>query len=308
MTLPQGLRTALLLLLVVPVGTSWAQTTPEARARCAIRLSAALLGKSPTSTLLSSTDPQANVDAMLTSADFIERFSRFANARMNRDPGDAPAEDATYYLVRHVLQNRLPWREVFVGPYRVDPGASATADALVASDTSGLGYFRSRPWMVRYAGNEIDGYRIVAAYRMMQNTIGLKLSAALNTDGVNATGRLAQPCASCHYNTTFGLDYAANILSKRVGTGAGMTFTAPTAGPQPLLDSTVSDDRQLVTGLVNSTDHRFEACRLATEFLYGRAEFRCEGPVFDRCMAAFSASGTMQSALSAIARDTSFCQ
>ena len=46
----------------------------------------------------------------------------------------------------------------------------------------------------------------------------------------------------------------------------------------------------------------------AGSFLYNRAEFKCEGPVFDACMTAFAANRTIQSAVSAIARDPGFCQ
>ena len=42
--------------------------------------------------------------------------------------------------------------------------------------------------------------------------------------------------------------------------------------------------------------------------LYARAEFKCEGPVFDACMTAFEAAGTMPAALAAIAKAPSFCQ
>jgi hypothetical protein len=284
--------------------------TAEDRARCATRLSGTLLGQTPTPALLSAANPQASVDAMIGTATFREKFARFINAKFNGDPGATPAEDASYFLALHVLQNNLPWRDLFVGPFRVSPGATATADAVVAQDPNGLGYFRSRPWMVRYAGNELDGYRINAAYQMMNNTLGLKLVAAVNTNGVNAAGRMQAACAGCHYNQTFGLDYVAKILSRRVGTDpATMTFRAPNEGPQPVLGGQMlSDDRAFVTAMVSSTDFRFNVCRTAMEFLYGRGEFKCEGPVFDACMSAFEATPTMQAAVSSIARHATFCQ
>ncbi len=304
---------ALLLLALAFAGTARAQLTPAEQTafneRCATRLSSALLGKAPTAALLADAAPQSKVDGMLASPDFIEKFARFVNASFNAEPGDEPAHDAAYYLSKYVLTNNRPWRELFAGPYRVDRGASVTADAVVVQDANGLGYFRSRPWMVRYAGNELDGYRIVAAYRIMNNIIGLKLLAAVNTDGVNAAGRMAAECAGCHYNQTFALDYAAKILSRRVGSGDTMTFAAPNEGPQKFLGGlTIADDKQFVTALVDSPNFKFRTCRLAMEFLYGRPEFKCEGPVFDKCMASFAAAGTVQSALSSIAKDASFCQ
>jgi hypothetical protein len=177
-------------------------------------------------------------------------------------------------------------------------------------DATGLGYFRSRPWMIRYAGNEAAGYRIVAGYRMMNNVLGLQLQAAVNTDGVDAVGRMAPACAGCHYNQTFGLDYVAKILSKRVGEDAAtMTFTAPTEGAQPVLGGQLlSGDAQFVNAMVISTDFKFAVCRTAMEFLYARNEFKCDGPVFDKCIADFTTTGTIQSALAAVAKDPSFCQ
>lgn len=289
---------------------SFAQATAEVRERCATRLSANILGQSPTPAMMSAADPQANVDAMIATPVFQEKFSRFINAKFNTDPGASPAEDASYYLAKYVLQNNRPWSNLFVGAYRVDPGATATADAVVVADPNGLGYFRSRAWMVRYAGNELDGYRINAAYRLMNNVLGLKLVAAVNTNGVNSAGRMQAACAGCHYNNTFGLDYVAKILSRRVGTNAAtMTFAAPNEGPMPVLGGRMlSDDKQFVTAMVDSTDFRFNACRTAMEFLYGRAEFKCEGPVFDACMTSFTANRTIQSAVAAIARNPGYCQ
>jgi hypothetical protein len=290
--------------------TSAQTITPEFRERCATRLSAAILGQTATAALITQANPQTSVDAMIATPVFQEKFSRFINAKFNVDPGAVPAEDASYYLAKYVLQNNKPWSDMFIGQYRIDPGASATVDAVVVADPNGLGYFRSRTWMVRYAGNELAGYRITAAYRMMNNTLGLKLVAAVNTNGVDATGRMQAACAGCHYNNTFGLDYAAKILSKRVGTNAAtMTFSAPTEGAQPLLGGQmITDDKMFVTNMVNSTDFKFNACRTAMEFLYARPEFKCDGPVFDACMNSFTASGTIQSAVAAIAKDPGFCQ
>ena len=292
---------------VALLATTASAQTAEQRQRCATRLSGVLLGRTPSATLLSAADPQAQVDAMLGSPEFIEKFSRFVNSQFNSDPGETAPEDASYWMSRYVLANNRPWRDMFVGALRVD--ADATAGAVVVNDANGLGYFRSPAWMRRYAGNELEGYRIAAGYRMMNNVLGLKLVAAVNTEGVDATGRRQAACAGCHYNNVYGLDYVAKVLSKRVGTGTAMTFAAPTEGAQVLFGGVqVTDDRSMVNAMVGSLDFRFNACRLATQFLYARTEHKCEGPVFDRCMSAFATSGTMQSALAAIAKDPGFCQ
>ena len=302
---------SLVLLLVVLPGLAMAQITAEKRERCATRLSSALLGKSPTAALLATADPQTTVDGMLTSVDFVERFSRFVNASFNVDPGGTTAEDASYYLSKYVLTNNLNWREMFVGPYQVNPPQldAGTSDAQVISDVNGLGYFRSRSWMVRYAGNELAGVRLVTAYRMLNNVLGVKLQAAVNTDGIDAAGRMSAACSGCHYNTNNGLDLIGKILSKRVGTGNNMTFNNTLTGPVQLLGGqTITDDKTFVTAMANSPDFRFRACRLATEFLYARSEYKCEGLVFDKCVTAFTASPTIQSAIASLAKDPSFCQ
>jgi hypothetical protein len=293
----------------------------EYRERCARRLASAIMGTGPTAAMMSATNPQTEVPNLLATVaqptdggmnvtPFQERFSRFINGTFNPDMGMQPAEDATYYMTRYVLMNNLPWRNVFVGQNRVDPGPTVFDEARVVTDVNGLGYFRSRIWMVRYAGNEVAGYRLVAAYRMINNVLGVKLTAAQNTDGVDSATRQSNPaCSGCHYDPVFGLDLVAKVLSKRSGTGTTMTFIAPNEGAQTLLGGqSISNDSQLINAMVNSNDFKFRSCRLAMEFLYGRDEFKCEGQVFDACMTAFSSTGKITDAISAIARDPSFCQ
>ncbi len=112
----------------------------------------------------------------------------------------------------------------------IDPRLPATAQ--VVADPAGLGYFRSRPWMVRYAGNEEEGYRLNAAFRIQQNIIGLDVGAVTNAPGVDisATGRMAAGCRSCHYDSYFALDKVAKILSRKTGPDDNPTFTGGTGG------------------------------------------------------------------------------
>jgi hypothetical protein len=274
------------------------------RERCATRLSIAILGKSPTPAALTSADPQAAVDAMLDDAAFVERFAGFANSQFNPEPGETKADDASYTLAKFILTGKKPWKEMFVGNYAVG------ADAVTA-DPNGLGYFTSKAWMTRYAGNETDGYRIVSAYRILQNTTGLQLTATTTAPGMDlsATGRQAAPCNGCHYQGWYALDKVAKILSRRQGEGATITFTPPNEGPQKVLDDQpYANEKELVAGLVDSENFRFNACRLAFKFLYGREESTCEAPVFDKCVDAFKSAGTMQAALAAVAKDASYCQ
>ena len=241
--------------------------------------------------------------AKLEDADFVERFARFANAQLNPEPGANVAEDASYTLAKYVLENDKPWKDMFVGKYDVTDE--------VTEDPNGLGYFRSDAWMRRYAGNEDEGYRIVAAYRILQNTTGLKLTATTNVDGVDlsATGRAAAACKGCHYDNWYALDKVSKVLSRRKGKGNNMTFDPPTDGPQQILGGkTIKDDQEFVEALVASENFKFRACRVAFEFLYGRAESTCEGAVFDKCVDAFVQDGSMKTAIATIAKDPSFCQ
>src|SRR5205814_109905 len=131
------------------------------------------------------------------------------------------------------------------------------------------------------------GYRLVSAYRILQNTTGLDLTAVTNADGVDITakGREASGCRGCHYDGWFALDKVAKILSRRKGLGDKMTFEPPSEGPQTLLGGkTISNDEELLTALVGSDHYRFNTCRLAFQFLYGRAETTCEGATFDTCV------------------------
>jgi hypothetical protein len=281
--------------------------------RCATRLSTVLLGQSPTPELMASADPQAQVDALLAAPEFHERFARFVNRSFNEDPGLIPAEDASYWLAKKVIAEDLPWRELFVGKYRVRQatGADGKPTAEVIDDPEGLGYFRSPPWMRRYAGNEEAGYRLVAAYRMMQNTIGLDLVGVDSSPDIDPTaeGRMAGECRGCHYDGPFALDLVAKVLSRRSGPDDSITFVPPDEGPQTLFDGqTISSDADLIGALTGSTDFKFRACRLTFQFLYGRSENQCEAELFDECMDAFEGNGTMKAALRTVLTDPGFCE
>ncbi len=277
--------------------------------RCATRLSIALLGEAASPGVRASGDPQSLVPALVVAPAFREKLARFVNATYNRDPGKRPAEDAPYWLARHVLETGRPWRDLFVGPYNLKEDDDG--NVTVVDDPEGLGYFRTDAWLRRYAGNELEGLKISTAYHMAQNTVGLKLVAVTNEPNadVSATGRQKQPCASCHQENWYALDKLAGVLTRRNGSGDELSFDPPTGGPQQVLGGiTVSNDKELVTALVDSDAFRFRQCRLAFGYLYGRDENLCEGPVFDQCMAEYTAKGTIESAISAVAMHPSFCE
>jgi hypothetical protein len=277
--------------------------------RCASRLSIALLGKSPSTVLAAATNPQSMVGDLLKTPEFRDKLARFINATYNRDPGKSAADDAPYWMTLHLLERGRPWRELFVGPYNLvedDEGKVTVRD-----DPEGLGYFRSQAWLRRYAGNEGSGLKISTAYRMMQNTVGLKLVAVTNEPNVDvsAAGRMKQPCNSCHIDNWYALDKVASVLTRRNGSGDEMVFDPPTGGPAQILGGiTVANDKDLVTALVDSEAFRFRQCRLAFNYLYARDENLCEGPIFDACMTEFTAKGTIESAIGAVAGHASFCE
>jgi hypothetical protein len=285
----------------------------EKAERCATRLYTTMIGDGADAAALASATPQASFDTLVTNPLFVERFSRFINSQFNRTPGATPAEDAPYYLTKYVLMNNKPWSDMFVGGYDVAPSnpAQPNSEAVVKVDPNGLGYFRSRAWAVRYAGNESAGIRIVSAYRMMQNTIGIKLSATTNSPDVDitATGRKSAQCAGCHYTPWFALDSVAAVLGTRTGTGAATAFTPSNKGAQVILGGvTISNDKELAQALVGDESFNVNACRLAFGYLYGRAEYTCEGKVFDACVTAFKKDKLITSALAVVAKDPTFCE
>lgn len=285
----------------------------EKNERCATRLYTAMIGEGAPASAISAKNPVADVDALLEEPRFIERFSRFANSQMNNAPGMKPSEDASYAMSKYVLENDLPWSEMFIGKFDISPAdpSEPMGEAMVRPDPEGLGYFHSRDWMVRYAGNEPNGIRIVYAYRMMQNIIGLQLAASTNAPDadVSANGRHAPQCAGCHFSPWFALDEVASVLGTRTGTGADVKFEASKNGTRSILGGvSIANDRELAEALVGNEAFDVNACRLAFKYLYGRIETSCEGPVFDRCVTGFKADKKITSALRAIAKDPTFCE
>jgi hypothetical protein len=252
-------------------------------------------------------------DTFVKDPRFVERFSRFINAQFNTAPGATPAEDAAYYLTRHILESNRPWADLFTGPFDVVPSNAQqpASEALVRESNDGLGYFRSRAWSVRYAGNEAAGARIVAAYRILQNTIGLTLTATTNAPEVDtsAAGRAAPPCASCHGSPWFALDKVAEVLGTRKGQGNELRFEPPKGDTKLLLGGIpIANDRDLVETLVRNEAFFVHGCRLAFRFAYGRNEYSCEGALFDTCVQTFRHDPRITSALGAVIQDPSFCE
>jgi hypothetical protein len=259
---------------------------------------------------MGSATPQSAVDAMVKTPEFIERFSRFANTLMNDEPGANSAEDASFHVIRYILQNNRPWKDAFIGGLNV---TNQNNQVTVVEDANGLGYFRSKAWMDRYAGNELDNLKIVTAYRMLNNALGLKLTATTNAPGadVSAAGRASPACRGCHLDGWYALDKVADVLTRVRRENGNVTYVPP---PNPdtarsiLGGKMVKNDQELMNTLVDSEHFQFNACRTAFKFLYGRAENVCESQAFDKCVEAFKADGMIQTAIATVAKDASFCQ
>lgn len=249
----------------------------------------------------------ASIDEALRSPLFNTRFAAFVNSKFNPEPGRDHPADSSFYVAQYVMTHDLPWKDTFVGRFKV-PNKSYP---VVEVDPNGLGYFTSEGWLQRYAGNESEGYLIVAANRVLQNTIGTVRTAAANNADPNvpndAQGRRALACAGCHYEGPYALDYVARLFPRKTVVRGQMVFVPTAAGPQPVLNRSVDDLRQLVETLVASDAFNFWSCRLAFEFVYGRAEYACEAPLFDRCVDAFQASGKIQDGIKVLVEDPSFC-
>lgn len=271
--------------------------------RCANRLSIAFLGTTAPGNEMAAPDPKLALDRLFTTEAFRERFARFINTEWNSAPGASSLADAPYYIAKRVLEDASAWSEVFLGKFRL---ASIASNIAVFDDANGLGYFRTSDWYARYEGNEEHGIKLATAYRIMNNVVGLRLTASTSAPNVDQTakGRQAAPCNGCHYSGWFALDEVAAVLPLK-----GQPFDAYQGGPKPMLGGKqIANDKELVTALVESENFSVNACRLAFKFLYAREDNRCDGPILDRCVERFKARKTIQSALSSIAGEPGFCE
>lgn len=257
------------------------------------------------SSRLEGAPPQSRVRGLLADKAAIRSFASFVNSRFNEVPAANSYEDGLFSTVVFVLQNDRPWRDVFLGRFTIDGTNGQVRDNPAAPP---LGYF-NRDWLFRYRGNEVDGVMLSAAYRTMQNTVGLKLvPAANNGEGdATATGRERVECRGCHYSSPYALDRVASLLPVRRGKGAGATIEVVPVTPQTLFGKTIDSHEALVLTLVESEAFLFHSCRLAFQYVYGRRESACEGELFDRCIDAFKVSGKMQDGLAALLEAPQFC-
>lgn len=305
-----GLALVTILSLAAAVAGSRRAAADEGRAataafntRCANRISIAFVGTTATEEALKAPEPKSSLDGLVASEAFRERFARFINTKFNNAPGATSIEDAPYHIAKRVLADDAPWSEMFLGKFRL---AMIASNVAVFADDDGLGYFRADDWYKRYEGNEESGIKLATAYRIMNNVVGLQLTASTAAPNVDQskTGRQSGQCAGCHYEGWFALDHVAAILPKK-----GERFDAYKGGPKEMLGGKqIGSDAELVKALVESENFSVHACRLSFEFLYARPDNRCDGPVLDRCVDAFKAQRTITAALTSIAREPGYCE
>lgn len=297
------------LLLLLVSQTALAQVPDDATQRCTRRISQTLgMGYRANLQSLAGATPQTKVRTWLESRDAIATFAGFVNSRFNAQPGANLAEEGVPAAVRFILTNKKPWKELFTGRYVINH-----TNNLITEDATkpALGYFGSVGWQKRYLGNAPDGLLLSAAYRTMQNTIGLKLvPSAQNGEGdATATGRERTECRGCHFDSPYALDLVARLLPRKVGTGGGARAEVVAVTTQTIFNGLqVRDHEHLLATLTASDAFLFRTCRLAFEFVYGRPESACEASLFDRCVDAFAQTGMVQDALASYLEDPSYCE
>lgn len=298
-----------ILLILLTSSVASAQTADEAAQRCTRRITNVLgIGYRASLTSLMGGTPQSRVRTWLESRDAIATFAGFINSRFNSQPGANLAEEGIPAAVRFIMSNKKPWRELFTGRFTINHTNNIIMEDAAAP---ALGYFGSRGWQFRYLGNAPDGMLLSAAYRTMQNTVGLKLvpSAANGEGDASATGRERAECRGCHFDSPYGLDLVARLLPRKVGVGGAARPQLVPVTPQTLFNGLqVRDHEHLLEVLTSSDAFRFRTCRLAFEFVYGRPESACEAPLFDRCMEAFTRTGMVQDALASYLEDPQYCE
>lgn len=296
-----------------------ADPTPaeQAEARCTRRLVQTLTGLELNQVSIGTPvmhPIQQHLAPYLAHPQFRRRLAAFINTKLSPGPSvtNFGGEDSLYAMATYVLDRDLPWREVFIGRYAISNPDSAAAQ--VTPDPKGLGIFRAPGWVTRYAGNAPDSYRLIGAYRMLQNLTGLVLvpSANNNQGDTTSKGRERADCRGCHFDSPWGLDKVARVIGKKVSflrpDNQKEWHAGPPEEPQLIFGTLVHDDEELVRLIVGSNDFKFWTCRLAFEFVTGRQENTCEGEVFDRCMDAFEKDGSLISAVGAIAGSPEVCQ
>lgn len=251
------------------------------------------------------------VPEFLEQPGFANRWGAFLNSRFNAQPGLSAEEDVMVAVVRFVLENHRPWKDVFVGRFSLT-GPGGYPKVLDDPTRPPYGFFGLAPWLTRYAGNASDGRMLQASYRILRAVVGLELvPSPQNASGdASLMGRQRPECRSCHFDSPYALDHVAAVLPwYRKGLGSRATVEAQVPTPQVLFGGRqVQSLEELLTIAVESDAFHFWSCRLAFEFAVGRPETGCEAPIFDACVDALKQTQDIRAGLAAIMQHPSYCE
>lgn len=297
------------LIVFILAAPLWALSA-KAEPGCFTRSKGVLLRKGHGSLPEGQDELKMSLDLLKTEA-FYNEFARFINAQFKEEPGGL-AQDAPFFIVKHVLQNQLPWKQVFLGPFDLKNKSKKNNQPKfqVVEDEKGLGYFKVKAFQNLYAGNEETGLKLVMAYRIYHNVVGLNLMAnnATSENDAGLATRESASCRGCHFENWYALDKAADVLSRTVRKGNHISHVEPPKGAKLALgDRVVRNQKELIEALVASEMFSFHACRLAFRFVYGRDELLCEGEIFDRCVDAFERQGMIQDGLKSLIQSPGMC-
>ncbi len=313
MTLYFGARSQLIgLVFMIGIDCAWAGPKEQ----CIDKLVNGLQGRAPSLQELQSNNRESLVDALLTDPRFVEKFSRHVNDYFNDSvPGASDEANAPYYLARKVLTDRLPWSDMFVGPWSIrSEGTGVNARVNVVQDPASLGYFTNLQWNIRYEGGEGEGFQLRKAYRIPHNMVGLRLPP-VDAQGLNRKDP-AGACYGCHFEpkNIYALDLIAQALPKKrflngqpqSGQFVDPVYAKPEDAPDVLLSKDLTGLKAIVQTLLGEgfrNDYNFNVCRMVFQSFYHRdeADNTLDFKQFDACMSAFeNATAPVQNIRSAI--------
>lgn len=277
--------------------------------QCNQKLYNTLYDRAPTQIELEAANPLTRVDAMLANDAFQDFFARYINAKLNTGPADKPEDEVVFNMVKsYILKRDKDWAELFTA--KVD-----IVGQNINPKPDAVGYFESRSWKKRYAGNEEEGLKLRTAYMVTNNIIGLKLDAlTVTSSGDSSKKGRADPsnvCISCHFNLPFALDKVALILDRvdRKASDAQNTLFLPPIGPaQVIYGESVANLTELANMLVKRSEFNSNACHMAFTFVFGRDESAHEKQLFSQCMEKFTASKKITTAVKHFVESDIFCQ
>ncbi len=319
-----GMLRLLFTLVGILLGSDVALSGPKEQ--CIDKIVNGLQGRGASAQEMNSPVRENLVDALLADPRFEERWSRHVNDYFNDSvAGSNDEANAPYYLARKILTDKLPWSDMFQGPWSVQTeGTGAGAKVVVVPNANALGYLTSLQWEVRYEGGEGEGYQLRKAYRIPHNMVGLRIEP-VDAQGSNRKDP-AGTCYACHFEpkNIFALDLIAQALPRKKfldgqpqsGQFVAPVYTNPADAPDVLLSKDLSGLKSIVQTLLSDkfkNDYNFNVCRMTFQYFYHRNEANnsYDFKQFDACMSAFESSTApiqnIRAAVKAFVMSPEFC-